>query len=202
MAVSLTKRSWCVVEFATLVTRPDSVISSCGVSSRTMFTSHHFQRHNQNCESASTPQSGTSHKTCLRGFGGNGCIAWTYAVSHVGRTSNAFKVTIKLQTFLFQMAVTSCISVQYVWKYGFAKYSHNLYAPCISGNYKQRVSRLNGASILDLHKHKGTSIECDRKINTWALHIAKENSFPAVPTREGAKYEFYFAPDSSKGEGS
>jgi hypothetical protein len=56
-------------------------------------------------ESASTPQSGTSHKTCLRGFGGNGSIAWTSAVSHVGRTSNAFKVTMKLQTFLFQMVV-------------------------------------------------------------------------------------------------
>jgi len=82
------------------------VISSCGVSSRTMFTSHHFQRHYQNCDSASTPQSGTSHKTCLRGFGGNGSIAWTSAVSHVGCTSNAFKVTIKLQKFLFQMVVT------------------------------------------------------------------------------------------------
>jgi len=42
---------------------------------RGMFTSHHFQRQNQNCESASTPQSGTSHRTCLRGFGGNGNIA-------------------------------------------------------------------------------------------------------------------------------
>jgi len=39
-------------------------------------------------------------------FGGNGSIAWTSAVSHVGRTSNAFKVT---------MVVTSCISVQYLW---------------------------------------------------------------------------------------
>jgi len=38
-----------------------------GFSSRTVFTSHHFQRHCQNCESASTPQSGTSYKTCLRG---------------------------------------------------------------------------------------------------------------------------------------
>jgi len=57
------------------------------------------------------PQSGTSHKTCLRGFGGNGSIAWTFAVSHMGRTSNAFKVTMKLQTFLFQMVVTSRISV-------------------------------------------------------------------------------------------
>jgi hypothetical protein len=37
----------------------------------------------------------------------------------------------KLQKFLFQMVVTSCISVQYLWKYGFAKYSDNLYAPCI-----------------------------------------------------------------------
>ena len=74
---------------------------------------------------------GKSHKTCLGGFGGNGSIAWTSAVSHVGRTSNAFKVTIKLQTFLFQMVVTSCISVTYLWKYGFAKSSDNLYAPCI-----------------------------------------------------------------------
>ena len=73
-------------------------------------------------------QSETSH--CLRGFGGNGSIAWTSAVSHVGRTSNAFKVTMKLQTFLFQMVVTSCISVQYLWKYGFAKSSDNFYAPC------------------------------------------------------------------------
>jgi len=30
----------------------------------------------------------------------------TSAMSHVGRTSNAFKVTMKLQTFLFQMVVT------------------------------------------------------------------------------------------------
>ena len=52
-------------------------------------------------------------------------------VSHVGRTSNAFKVTRKLQTFLFQTVVTSCISVQYLRKYGFAKSSDNLYAPCI-----------------------------------------------------------------------
>jgi hypothetical protein len=50
-----------------------------------------------------SPQSVTSHKTCLRGFGGNGSIAWTFAVSHGGRISNAFKVTMKLQTFLFQM---------------------------------------------------------------------------------------------------
>ena len=65
------------------------------------------------------------------GLGGNGSIAWTSAVSHVGRTSNAFKVTMKLQTFIFQMVATSCISVQYLWKYGFAKSSGNLYAPCI-----------------------------------------------------------------------
>ena len=32
-------------------------------------------------------------------------------MSHVGRTLNAFKVTMKLQTFLFQMVVTLCISV-------------------------------------------------------------------------------------------
>ena len=85
----------------------DSVFGSGG-------TFKDFKRHYQNCESASTPQSGTSHKTCLRGFGGNGSIARTSAVSRVGRTSNTFKVTMKLQTFLFQMVVTSCISVQYL----------------------------------------------------------------------------------------
>jgi len=131
------------------------VISSCGVSSRTMFTSHHFERHCQNFESASTPLSWTSHKTCLRGFGGNGSIAWTSAVSHEGRTSNAFKVTMKLRTFLFQMVVTSCISVQYLWKYGFVKSSDNLYKPCIccicyaNGDvwYKSNLSTLSGSSL-------------------------------------------------------
>jgi hypothetical protein len=106
------------------------VISSCEVSSGTMFTTHHFQRHYQNCENASTPQSGTSHKTSFGGFDGSGSVVWTSAVSHVGRTSNVFKVAMKLQTFLFQMVVTSCISVQYSWKYDFAKSSENLYAPC------------------------------------------------------------------------
>jgi len=72
-----------------------------------------------------------SHKTCLEGFGGNESIAWTSAVSHVGRTSNAFKVTMKLQIFLFLMVVTSRLSVQYLWKYDFAKSSGNLYASCI-----------------------------------------------------------------------
>jgi len=110
------------------------------------FTSHHFQRHYQNCESASTPQSGTSHKTCLRGFGGYGSIAWTSAVSHEGRTSNAFKIAMKLQTFLFQMVVTSCISVQYLWKYGFAKSSDNLYAPCTS-------SCFNHCNLIFNYKH-------------------------------------------------
>ena len=61
----------------------------------------------------------------------DGSIAWTSAVSQEGRISNAFKVTMKLQTFLFQMVVTSLISVQYLWKYGFAKSSDNLYAPCM-----------------------------------------------------------------------
>jgi len=82
-------------------------------------------------ERINTTIGGTSHKTCLRGLGGNGSIAWTSAVSHEGRTSNACKVTIKLEAFLFQMVVTSCVSVQYLWKYGFSKSSDNLYAPCI-----------------------------------------------------------------------
>ena len=40
-------------------------------------------------------------------------------------------LVVKLQTFLFQMVVTSCISVQYLWRYGFAKSPDNLYTPCI-----------------------------------------------------------------------
>ena len=96
---------------ATPVTRPDCVISSCGVSSRTILRPTTSKDTTRIAESASTPHSGTAHKTCLRGFGGNGSIAWTSAVSHGGRTSNAFKVTMKLQTFLFQMVATSCISV-------------------------------------------------------------------------------------------
>ena len=93
---------------------------------------HHFQRHYQNCTEHINTAIGTAHKTCLIGFGGNGSIAWTSAVSHGGRTSNAFKGTMKLQTFLFQMVVTACIYVQYLLKYGFAKPSDNLYTPCIS----------------------------------------------------------------------
>ena len=72
-------------------------------------------------------------------FGGNGSIA----VSHVGCTSNAFKVTMKLQTFLFQMVVTSCISVQYLWKYGFVKSSDNVYAPRILENTRVYVKTDN-----------------------------------------------------------
>ena len=76
---------------------------------------------------------------CLGGFGGNGSIAWTSAVSHVGRTSNAVKVTMKLQIFLFQMVVRACICVQYLWKYGLAKSSDNLYARCTSVGYKVKM---------------------------------------------------------------
>jgi hypothetical protein len=64
-------------------------------------------------------------------FGRNGSIARTSALSHVGCTSNAFKVTVTLQTFLFKMVVTSYISVHCLCKYGFAKTSNNLYASCI-----------------------------------------------------------------------
>ena len=37
--------------------------------------------------------------------GGNESIAWTSGVSHAGRTSNAFKVTMKLRTFLFPLHI-------------------------------------------------------------------------------------------------
>ena len=116
-----------LLHLATPVTRPDSVWFRQAQCLRPT-TSKDTTRI---AESTSTAQLGTSHKTCLRGFGGNWSIAWTSAVSHAGRTSNAFKVTMKLHTFLFQMVVTPCIYVQYLWKCGFAKSSDNLYASCI-----------------------------------------------------------------------
>ena len=60
------------------------------------------------------PTCDTADAQAIFPFPPNWSIAWTSAVSHVGRKSNAFKVTMKLQTFLFQMVVTSCISVQYL----------------------------------------------------------------------------------------
>ena len=65
------------------------------------------------------------------GLAGMGVSPGNLSCHTWGCTSNAFKVTMKLQTFLFEMVVTSCISVQYLRKYGFAKSSDNLYAPCI-----------------------------------------------------------------------
>ena len=132
-----------------------------------MFTSHHFQRHYQNCESPSTPQSGKSHKTCLRGFGGTGSIAWTSGVSHVGCTSNAFKVTMKLQTFLFQMVVTSCISVQF---------SSVQFAVCLTTGPK-----LLPKPALHIVRSRASSFKCEYPL----LSLRSSNSFlrllPCLP---------------------
>jgi hypothetical protein len=76
---------------------------------------------NQCCrEMAASP---TERSWCVLEFAR--CIAWTSAMSHMQRTSNAFKVTIKLHTFIFQMVSRICENMV------FAKYSDNLYAPCI-----------------------------------------------------------------------
>ena len=116
---------------ATPVTRPDSVwFLPVAFRQGQCLRPNTSKDTTRIAESTSTQQLGTAHKTCLRAFGGNGSIVWTSAVSHVGRTSNAFKVTMKLQTFLFQMVVTSCTYVQYLLKYGLAKSSDNLYTPC------------------------------------------------------------------------
>ena len=179
------------------------VISSCGVSSRTMFTFHRIQKHCQNCESASTPQSGTSHKACLGGFGGNGSIVWTSAVSHVGRTSNAFKVTMKLQTFLFQIVVTSCISVQYLWKYGFAKSSDNLYAPCIILRItvlagKQKLFQMVNTVSIFMEPH--TTCQCSQHTATDPYYRREGPSsyhfntlFPSAS--RSLKFYFFFRTD-------
>ena len=123
-----------LLHLATPVTRPDSV----------WFLPVAFRQGQclRPTTSKDTARIARAHRHCNRerhtrhslgGFGGNGSMVWTSAVSHVGRTSNAFKVTMKLQTFLFQMVVTSRSSVRYLWKYGFAKSSDNLYALCILG---------------------------------------------------------------------
>ena len=118
MAASPTERSWCVL--ATPVTRPDSVwFLPVGFRQGQCLRPTTSKDTTRIAESTSTQQLGTSHKTCLRGFGRNGSIGWTSAVSHVGRTSNVVKVTMKLQTFLFQMVVTACIYVQYLRIYVF-----------------------------------------------------------------------------------
>ena len=76
------------------------------------------------------PTCDTAHVQAILPFPPNPLKHVLCDMSHVGRTSNAFKVTMKLQTFLFQMVVTSCISVQYLWKYGFANpliiYTHRV----------------------------------------------------------------------------
>ena len=105
-----------------------------------MLTSRHFQRHYQNCDSASTPQSGTSHETCLRGFGGNGSIAWTSAVSHVG----AHIECILGHYETANIPLSDGINIMYfcsvfvkIWF--FAKSSDTLYPPCTSIIYTHPV---------------------------------------------------------------
>ena len=149
-----------------------------------MFTFHHFQRHYQNCTEHINTAIGTAHKTCLRGFGGNGSIAWTSAVSHGGRTSNAFKVTMKLQTFLFQMVVTSCIYVQYLWKYGFAQFFDNLYAPCTCLTYRLFQDLCRHSSVLCVISWRTDLWLCKANIghsglkhtmsSTWSLNYCIE----------------------------
>lgn len=58
---------------------------------------------------------------------------WEYhhAMPHVGCTPNAFKVTMKLQIFLFQTVLISCISVLCSLKNGLTKLTINLCTPCI-----------------------------------------------------------------------
>ena len=120
-------------------------------------------------------------------------------VSHVGRTSNAFKVITKLQTFLFQMVVTSYNYVKYLWKYGLAKSSDNLYAPCTASWQKLEILMLNRMANLVTTELKGFVIsfnrtehegnetyvytEWSKKIYTLFTHQCLWNKF---------KWSFYF----------
>jgi hypothetical protein len=45
--------------------------------------------------------------------------------------SQSQEICVESQSTVEDTGVTSCISVQYSWKCGFAKYSDNLYTPCI-----------------------------------------------------------------------
>ena len=105
------------------------------------------------------------------------------AVSNVGRTSNAFKVTMKLQTFLFQMLVTSRISVQYLWKYGFAKSSDNLDAPCIVvSDWNKCIIFFQSANILILFRALWSEMNwCCRyswysNFSTWASRMTAKTT--------------------------
>jgi hypothetical protein len=104
------------LHMATPVTGPDSVwfcdFFHWGFVKDNVYYPH-FRRRFRNCEDSSAIPSRMSQKTWLRGFGENESSTWTSAASHVVRTSNALKVITKLQTFLFQMPVVSCICVYY-----------------------------------------------------------------------------------------
>jgi hypothetical protein len=82
-----------LLHLATPVTRPDSVwflfAEFCQGPCLSLTTSKNTTRI---AKAHQTSQSRKSYETCLRGFGGTWSIAWTSAVSHVGRTSNAFKL--------------------------------------------------------------------------------------------------------------
>jgi hypothetical protein len=113
------------------------VISPCGVRQAQCLTSHQFPKTLPELRRAHKHRNmGTSLKTCLReGLGGEWGVLPGHLPCHMwrgrGRTLNVFKVTTKLLIFLFIMVVTSCIYIQYLWKYGFGKSSDNLYTPCI-----------------------------------------------------------------------
>jgi hypothetical protein len=81
----------------------------------------------------------------------------------------------KLQTFLIQMVATSCIFVQYLWKYGFAKYSVNLSSP-LQHHYMFRVLT---APII------GSIINCSSR--TLAHHtVMYKNFWIEIRNEEGS----------------
>jgi hypothetical protein len=60
----------------------------------------------------------------------------------------------KLQMFIFLMVVTSCISVQFLWKYGFGKSPDNLHAPCsIHYRYTMNITCNFLYCKHQMHKH-------------------------------------------------
>jgi hypothetical protein len=102
MAASSTERSWCVLEFVAVQRAFRRHFRCRGppeMSIRRWYEQFRYKRCICHQGNGRAGRSGVTEETVDR-------VRETFTRSpHVGRTSNAFKVTIKLQTFLFQMEV-------------------------------------------------------------------------------------------------
>jgi hypothetical protein len=74
--------------------------------------------------------------------------------------------------------IVSCISVQYLWKYGFAKYSDNLYAACIHTPFSEYVHRAFWINVHLINTFKSNS---DQDSGTSLIRYTKVKQFHYKP---------------------